>query len=109
MSEKDIEAWDAEFGPNYEFGLDQALIQDIGEFVANMISGMSAAEAVSIHSWIGDFQSSAINDRYIRDIFHWFMIHTGVIRRDELDPDDRRRLDIFVGRCKLMRHRRSRD
>ncbi|NBR35860.1 MAG: hypothetical protein EBT80_00465 [Chitinophagales bacterium] len=106
MSDKDIQAWENEFHANYELGLDQAIIQDVGEFVIHMIGGMKLADVKTLGSWVSEIQSSDIPDRYIRDIHHWFLVHTGVILAEELDPDDRRRLDILIDRCKLIAERR---
>lgn len=107
MSEKDIEAWEHEFQPGYDAGLDQAIIQDIGEFVVHMIGGMKLAEISTIGSWASKMQASDIPDRYIRDIHHWFLVHSCIILADELDPDDRKRLDILIERCRQIAARRK--
>jgi len=108
MSDRDLEAWEQEFDPGYDYGLDQAIIQDIGEFVVQMIAGMNVSETMSISSWASEIQKSGIPDRYIRDIHHWFLVHTGVILADELDADDRKRLGILIQRCIQLAQRRKR-
>jgi len=107
MSDGDLEAWEQEFQPNYDYGLDQAIIQDIGEFVVQMIGGMDVSETKSISSWASEIQKSGVPDRYIRDIHHWFLVHAGVILADELDADDRKRLRILIQRCTQIAQRRK--
>jgi hypothetical protein len=107
MSEKDLEAWEHEFQPEYSSGLDQAIIQDIGEFVVHMIAGMKLSDYKDITSWASKMQASTIPDRYIRDIHHWFLVHSCIIVFDELDPDDRRRLNILIERCRMIVARRK--
>ena len=101
--ELDLNHYEEEFKPGYEFGLDQATIHDVGEFLVNLVGDMKNKGIDSIANAVtGNFSPNQIPDRYIRDISHWFLVHLGIIHEMELDADDRKRLRIFQERCESI-------
>lgn len=104
-----LDFYEEEFKPGYEFGLDQATIHDVGEFLVSLVGDMKSKGIDSIANAItGIANPQQIPDRYIRDISHWFLVHLGIVHETELDADDRNRLRLFEERCEsILKKRRS--
>ena len=105
-----LDFYEEEFKPGYEFGLDQATIHDVGEFLVGLVGEMKSKGIDSVSDAVtGIANPQNIEDRYIRDISNWFLVHLGVVAENELDADDRNRLRLFEERCEnILKKRRSR-
>lgn len=104
-----LDFYEEEFKPGYEFGLDQATIHDVGEFLVSLVGDMKSKRIDLISDAItGIANPKNIEDRYIRDISNWFLVHLGIVVENELDADDRNRLRLFEERCEgIIKKRRS--